>query len=128
MYVSLQSIGEECMSVYRVSESACQFTEYRRVHVSSQSIGEGMSVQRVSESACQFKECRRVHVSSKSVGECMSVQRVSERACHFQEYRTSAKYSLVGPVEDTEVGTKLWGQAAELQRTVTFLAATSLRI
>ena len=30
--------------------------------------------------------------------------------------------------EDTEVGTKLWGQAAELQRTVDFLAATGLRI
>ena len=30
--------------------------------------------------------------------------------------------------EDTEVGTKLWGQAAELQRTADFLAATGLRI
>ena len=30
--------------------------------------------------------------------------------------------------EDTEVGTKLWGQAAKRQRTVDFLAATSLRI
>ena len=30
--------------------------------------------------------------------------------------------------EDTEVGTKLWGQAAELQRTADFLAAISLRI
>ena len=30
--------------------------------------------------------------------------------------------------EDTEVGTKLWGQAAELQRTVDFLAATGLMI
>ena len=58
----------------------------------------------------------------------MSVHRVSESACHFQEYRTSTKYRLVGLVEDTEVGTKLWGQAAELQRTVNFLAATSLRI
>ena len=29
--------------------------------------------------------------------------------------------------EDTEVGTKRWGQAAELQRTADFLAATSLR-
>ena len=32
-----------------------------------------------------------------------------------------------GP-EDTEVGTKLWGQAAELQQTTNFLAATGLRI
>ena len=30
--------------------------------------------------------------------------------------------------EDTEVGTKLWGQTAELQRTADFLAATGLRI
>ena len=30
--------------------------------------------------------------------------------------------------EDTEVGTKLWGQAVELQRTADFLAATGLRI
>ena len=30
--------------------------------------------------------------------------------------------------EDIEVGTKLWGQAAELQRTADFLAATGLRI
>ena len=30
--------------------------------------------------------------------------------------------------EDTEVGTKLWGQAAELQQTADFLAATGLRI
>ena len=30
--------------------------------------------------------------------------------------------------EDTEVGTKLWGQAAELQRMADFLAATGLRI
>ena len=30
--------------------------------------------------------------------------------------------------EDTEVGTKLWGQAANLQRTADFLAATGLRI
>ena len=30
--------------------------------------------------------------------------------------------------EDTEVGTKLWGQAADLQRTADFLAATGLRI
>ena len=30
--------------------------------------------------------------------------------------------------EDAEVGTKLWGQAAELQRTADFLAATGLRI
>ena len=30
--------------------------------------------------------------------------------------------------EDTEVGTKLWGQAAKLQRTADFLAATGLRI
>ena len=30
--------------------------------------------------------------------------------------------------KDTEVGTKLWGQAAELQRTADFLAATGLRI
>ena len=30
--------------------------------------------------------------------------------------------------EDTEVGTKLWGQAAELHRTADFLAATGLRI
>ena len=30
--------------------------------------------------------------------------------------------------EDTEVGTKLWGQAAELQRTADFLAATGMRI
>ena len=30
--------------------------------------------------------------------------------------------------EDTEVGTKLWGQAAELQRTTYFLAATGLGI
>ena len=30
--------------------------------------------------------------------------------------------------EDTEVGTKVWGQAAELQWTVDFLAATGLKI
>ena len=30
--------------------------------------------------------------------------------------------------EDTEVGTKLWGQAAELQQTADLLAATGLRI
>ena len=30
--------------------------------------------------------------------------------------------------EDTEVGTKLWGQTAELQRTSDFLAATGMRI
>ena len=30
--------------------------------------------------------------------------------------------------EDAEVGTKLWGQATELQRTADFLAATGLRI
>ena len=30
--------------------------------------------------------------------------------------------------EDTEVGTKLWGQAAKLQQTADFLAATDLRI
>ena len=33
-----------------------------------------------------------------------------------------------GLPEDIEVGTKLWGQAAELQRTVDFLAATGLGI
>ena len=31
-------------------------------------------------------------------------------------------------LQDTEVGTKLWGQAAELQRAADFLAATGLRI
>ena len=50
---------------------------------------------------------------------------------HTQKFSrmSTAKLSLsVFWPEDTEVGTKLWGQAAELQRTADFLAATGLRI
>ena len=46
----------------------------------------------------------------------------------FRPAHTWRQYTNSFGQKNTEVGTKLWGEAAELQRTADFLAATGLRI
>ena len=55
-------------------------------------------------------------------GPCMTPEHIFQTCPHLETVRQQ-----FWP-EDTEVGTKLWGQTAELQRTADFLAASGLRI
>ena len=72
------------------------------------------------------KHLKRLGLVDSAHCECGSEEQTSEhilQTCpHLETLRQQFR------PEDTEVGTKLWRQAAELHQTADFLEATSLRI
>ena len=74
------------------------------------------------------KHLKRLGLADSTHCECGSEEQTPEhilQTCPHQEIETVRQQFWP---EDTEVGTKLWGQAAKLQQTADFLAATVLRI
>ena len=72
------------------------------------------------------KHLKRLGLAHSAHCECGSEEQTPEHILQACPHLETARQQFWP--EDTEVGTKLWGQAAELQRTADFLAATGLRI
>ena len=72
------------------------------------------------------KHLKRLGLADSAHCECGSEEQTPEHILQTCPH-LGAVHQQFWP-EDTEVGTKLWGQAAELQRTADFLAAIGLRI
>ena len=72
------------------------------------------------------KHLKRLGLADSAHCECGSEEQTPEHILQTCPHLETVRQQYWP--EDTEVGTKLWGQAAELQRTADFLAATGLRI
>ena len=72
------------------------------------------------------KHLKRLGLADSAHCECGSEEQTPEHILQTCPHLETVRQQFWP--EDTEVGTKLWGQAAELQRTADFLAATGLRI
>ena len=72
------------------------------------------------------KHLKRLGLADSAHCECGSEEQTPEHILQTCPHLETVRQQFWP--EDTEVGTRLWGQAAELQRTADFLAATSLRI
>ena len=72
------------------------------------------------------KHLKRLGLADSAHCECGSMERTPEHILQTCPHLETVRQQFWP--EDTEVGTKLWGQAAELQRTADFLAAAGLRI
>ena len=75
---------------------------------------------------CRLRNLKRLGLADSAHCECGSEEQTPEHILQACPQLETVR-QLFWP-EDTEVGTKLWGQAAELQWMVDFLAATRLRI
>ena len=71
------------------------------------------------------KHLKRLGLADSSHCECGSEEQTPEHILQTCPHLETVRQQFWP--QDTEMGTKLWGQAAELQQTA-FLAATSLRI
>ena len=71
------------------------------------------------------KHLKRLGLADSAHCECGSEEQTPEHILQTCPHLETVRQQFWP--EDTEVGTKLWGQAAELQRTADFLAATGLR-
>ena len=72
------------------------------------------------------KHLKRLGLADSAHCECGSEEQTPEHILQTCPHLETVRQQFWP--EDTEVGTKLWGQAAELQRTADFLAATGLKI
>ena len=72
------------------------------------------------------KHLKRLGLADSAHCECGSEEQTPEHILQTCPHLETVRQQFWP--EDTEVGTKLWEQAAELQRTADFLAATGLRI
>ena len=72
------------------------------------------------------KHLKRLGLDDSAHCECGSEEQTPEHILQTCPHLETVRQQFWP--EDTEVGTKLWGQAAELQRTADFLEATGLRI
>ena len=72
------------------------------------------------------KRLKRLGLADSAHCECGSEEQIPEHILQTCPHLETARQQFWP--EDAEVSTKLWGQAAELQRTADFLAATGLRI
>ena len=72
------------------------------------------------------KHLKRLGLADSAHCECGSEEQTPEHILQTCPHLETVRQQFWP--EDTEVGTKLWGHAAELQRTADFLAATGLRI
>ena len=72
------------------------------------------------------KHLKRLGLAHSAHCECGSEEQTPEHILQTCPHLETVRQQFWP--EDTEVGTKLWGQAAEPQRTAEFLAATGLRI
>ena len=72
------------------------------------------------------KHLKRLGLADSAHCECGSEKQTPEHILQPCPHLESVRQQFWP--ENTEVGTKLWGQAAELQRTADFLVATGLRI
>ena len=72
------------------------------------------------------KHLKRLGLADSAHCECGSEEQTPEHILQTCPHLETVRQQFWP--EDTEVGTKLWGQAAEPQRTADFLAATGLRI
>ena len=72
------------------------------------------------------KHLKRLGLADTVHCECGSYGQTPERILQTCKHQETVCQQF--QPEDTEVGTKLWGQAAELQQTADYLAASSLRI
>ena len=72
------------------------------------------------------KHLKRLGLADSAQCECGSEEQTPQHILQTCPHQETVRQQFWP--EDTEVGTKLWGQAAELQRTVDFPAATDLRI
>ena len=73
-----------------------------------------------------IKHLQRLGLADSAHCECGSEEQTPEHILQTCPHLETVRQQFWP--EDSEVGTKLWGQAAELQRTADFLAATGLRI
>ena len=72
------------------------------------------------------KHLKRLGLADSAHCECGSEEQTPEHILQTCPHLETVRQQFWP--DDTEVGTKLWGQAAELQWTADFLAATGLRI
>ena len=72
------------------------------------------------------KHLKRLGLTDSAHCECGSEEQTPEHILQTCPHLETVRQQFWP--EDTEVGTKLWGQAAKLQRTADFLAASGLRI
>ena len=72
------------------------------------------------------KHLKRLGLADSAHCECGSEEQTPEHILQTCPHLETVRQQFWS--EDTEVGTKLWGQAAKLQQTEDFLAATGLRI
>ena len=72
------------------------------------------------------KHLKRLGLADSAHCECGSEEQTPEHILQTCPHLETVRQQFWP--EDTEVGTKLWGQAAELQRTADFLAATGLKM
>ena len=72
------------------------------------------------------KHLKRLGLADSAHCECDSEEQTPEHILQTCPHLETVRQQFWP--EDTEVGTKLWGQAAKLRRTADFQAATGLRI